>query len=206
VELVVKLIQSSLFQVARLVGCLAVCCGILQGRATSHAEDWPQFRGPDGQGHASDRSVAKTWSESENVTWKTPIPGRGWSSPVILGSQIWMTTATNDGHSLRAVAVDRGTGSLLHDVEVFQIAEPVNLNAKNSHASPTSVIEPGRLYVHFGSMGTACLDTNTGAVLWTNQELKIDHKEGPGSSPILWGAPVKAESSIGTPPPTKTCH
>ena len=170
----------------QLLGCLALCGGIHHGVSTSNAEDWPQFRGPDGQGHASDRPVATTWSESENITWKTAIPGRGWSSPVILGSQIWMTTATDEGHSLRAICVDRATGSLLHDVEVFKIAEPVNLNAKNSHASPTSVIEPGRLYVHFGTMGTACLDTNSGTVLWTNQELKIDHKEGPGSSPVLW--------------------
>lgn len=161
-------------------------CLALQWSAIASGEDWPQFRGPTGQGHASDRSVAITWSESENITWKTPLPGRGWSSPVILGEQIWMTTATDEGHSLRAVAVDRRTGNVLHDLEVFQVAEPVRLNAKNSHASPTPLLEPGRLYAHFGTMGTACIDTASGNILWKTQELVLDHKEGPGSSPILW--------------------
>jgi len=151
------------------------------------AADWTQFRGPGGQGHATATGLPVHFGEKQNVTWKTPIPGRGWSSPVILGNQIWMTTATQQGHSLRAVCVDRSSGRLLHNVEVFHPANPVSINARNSHASPTPVIEKGRVYVCFGRMGTACLSTRTGKVLWRNTELQLVHKEGPGSSPILFG-------------------
>ncbi|HEX4150417.1 MAG TPA: PQQ-binding-like beta-propeller repeat protein, partial [Pirellulales bacterium] len=97
-------------------------------------DDWPQFRGPDGQGHAPDATPPLAWSEQENVRWKTPLPGEGWSSPVVLDEQIWMTTATDGGQSLRAVCVDRETGSLRHDIEVFHVDQPERVNPKNSYA------------------------------------------------------------------------
>lgn len=147
---------------------------------------WPQFRGPGGQGHVDVTGLPVQWGEKTNVRWKVPIPGLGWSSPVIGNGQVWMTTALADGHSLRAVCVDAEGGKLLHDVEVFHIEKPPGINRKNSYATPTPVLEPGRLYVHFGTMGTACLDTATGKVLWRNDTLKLDHKEGPGSSPVVW--------------------
>lgn len=151
------------------------------------AADWPQFRGPDGQGRAERCDPPLRWDESHNVAWKTPIPGLGWSSPVIGGGQVWVTTAEETGHSLRAVCLDLATGRLLHDVEVFRIANPPGKNEKNSYASPTPVFDAGRLYVHYGSLGTACLDTQRGEVLWRNQEIQVDHKEGPGSSPVVYG-------------------
>jgi len=150
-------------------------------------DDWPQFRGPDGQGHSSARGLPLTWDETQNVAWKTPIAGRGWSSPVVRGDQIWLTTALDDGKSLRAVCFATQTGKLMHDVEVFQPQQPGLVNAKNSHASPTPVIEKDRLWVHFGTLGTACLDTTNGAVLWRNDELRLDHQEGAGSSPVVCG-------------------
>jgi outer membrane protein assembly factor BamB len=150
------------------------------------AQQWPQFRGPDGQGHTTAKNLPLVWSQSENVAWKTPLAGRGWSSPVVGGGRIWITTATDNGHSLRAVCVDLASGEILHDVEVFRIAQPPPLNAKNSPASPSPVLEDNRLYVHYGTSGTACLDATNGQVLWKNQELTLDHKEGPGSSPIVW--------------------
>ena len=149
-------------------------------------ENWPQFRGPDGQGHAPPARVPVALNESSDVTWKVPIPGQGWSSPVIFGRQIWMTTALDAGKSLRAVCVDLHSGKLLQNVEVFRVEHPESINAKNSYASPTPVIEAGRVYVHFGTNGTACLDTASGSILWTNRNLKLDHKEGPGSSPVLY--------------------
>lgn len=156
------------------------------------ADEWPQFRGPGGQGHAVATGLPVTWSESEHVAWKAAIPGAGWSSPVISGDQIWLTTATDiegtpPGKSLRAVCVDRSSGMIRHDVEIFRLVSPPLLNAKNTFASPTPVLEAGRLYVHFGTYGTACLDTSSGEILWKNDELKLDHKEGPGSSPVLHG-------------------
>jgi outer membrane protein assembly factor BamB len=149
------------------------------------AAPWTQFRGPNGQGDTGDATLPLAWSETGNVTWKTPLPGKGWSSPVICDGQAWMTAATGGGRSLHALSVALDTGRLLHNVTVFQRAEPVFVHSKNSHASPTPVIEPGRVYVHFGAAGSACLDTKTGAVLWRNEQLQLDHAIGPGSSPIL---------------------
>ncbi len=151
------------------------------------ADNWPQFRGPGGDGMADATGLPQTWSESENVVWKTAIHDRGWSSPVIWGDQIWMTTATEDGHKMYAVCVDRDSGRIVHDIQVFDIAEPQFCIALNSYASPTPVIEEGRVYVHFGAHGTACLDTSTGKVLWQRQDLECDHFRGPASSPILYG-------------------
>jgi len=126
------------------------------------------------------------FSDEQHVVWKTPIHGKGWSSPVIWGRQIWMTTAPEDGKQLFAVAVDRDTGKILHDLKVFDIEKPQFCIPKNSYASPTPVLEAGRVYVHFGAHGTACLDTATGKVLWTRQDLPCNHHRGPASSPILF--------------------
>jgi outer membrane protein assembly factor BamB len=171
----------------RLVGVIvAIAAWWSTSPIVSAGDDWTQFRGPTGQGISDSTGLPLTWSEAENIAWKTPIPGKGWSSPVVLGHQIWMTTALLDGHSLRAVGVDRSRGRILHDVEVFHVENPVQVNPKNSHASPTSVVEPGRLYVHFGTMGTACISTDTGDTIWTNNDLKLDHSVGPGSSLVVY--------------------
>lgn len=152
----------------------------------SAADNWPSFRGPTQMGHANGAGLPVTWSETQNVKWKTGIPGEGWSSPVIWGNQVWMTTATDNAKSLRAICVNKETGDIIHDVEVFAPPVPEPKNNFNSHASPTPVIEEGRVYVSFGNYGNACLDTATGKPIWKTQELKLDHKEGPGSSPILY--------------------
>lgn len=172
--------------------------------------EWPQFRGPDGQGHAAARDLPASWSETENVVWKCPLPGRGWSSPVIAGNEIWLTTAidspvsaeekaeriqgsTNNQPllvsgqlSLRAIRVDRTTGKVRDDIELLVEPKPQATHATNSFASPTPVIDSGKLYCHFGAYGTACLDTATGKVLWTNRDLVVQHENGPGSSPVVW--------------------
>lgn len=155
--------------------------------ASGGNDAWPDFRGPGGQGIVPDAGqLPTTWSETENVRWKTPIPGRGWSTPVAAEDKLWMTTATDEGHSLRVIAADARTGAILHDVEVFAPSEPVHINAKNSHASPSPVLADGKVYVHFGTMGTACLDGKTAEILWKQEKILLDHKEGPGSSPIVW--------------------
>jgi outer membrane protein assembly factor BamB len=119
------------------------------------------------------------------VKWKTAIHGRAWSSPVILGNQIWLTTATEDGHELFAICVDRESGEIIRDMKLFHIEEPQFAHRFNSYASPTPVIEPGRVYVTFGSPGTACIDTQTGEVLWERRDFECDHFRGAGSSPII---------------------
>src|SRR6266850_2412591 len=105
------------------------------------AEDWPQFRGPTGQGHSAEQGLPLAWSETKNVRWKVAIPGKGWSSPVIQGDRIWLTTATEDGKSLRAVSVDLNTGAITQNVEVFRLKNLGPMSPKNSLASPTPVLE-----------------------------------------------------------------
>ncbi len=148
--------------------------------------DWPQFRGPSGQGHAAARGLPLHWSETKNVTWKVPVPGLGHSSPVIGGDQIWMTTALDKGRSLHAVCFDRRTGRMLHNVGLFHKEQPGVLHSKNSHATPTPVLDGDRVYVHFGSHGTACLSTS-GKVIWKNATFKYRLPHGQASSPVLFG-------------------
>lgn len=148
--------------------------------------EWPQFRGADGLGRSPSRDLPLTWSESRNVRWKTAIHGRAWSSPVVLNKQIWLTTATPDGRRLSAIAVDEDTGRIVHDLELFHVERPQYAHPFNTYASPTPVIEPGRVYVTFGSPGTAALDTRTGKVLWQRRDLECNHHRGAGSSPILF--------------------
>ena len=153
-------------------------------KLSAQEEDWPQFRGPGGQGHALARGLPLEWSETKNITWKVPIPGHGWSSPVIQGEKIWLTTSIDQGRSLRALCFQRSDGKLLYDLEVFRQDEVGRIHSKNSHASPTPVLEEDRVYIHFGAFGSACLRSD-GSILWRKQ-LKYDHRHGPASSPVLF--------------------
>jgi outer membrane protein assembly factor BamB len=149
------------------------------------AGDWPQFRGPTGQGYSDESGLPLTWSETKNVRWKVAIPGKGWSSPVIQGDRIWLTTATEEGKSLRAISVDRNTGAIVLNVEVFHLKSLGQISPKNSYASPTPVLEGERVYVHFGAHGTACL-TQSGEIVWKTR-LEYDNGEhGAGGSPVLY--------------------
>jgi len=149
---------------------------------------WNQFRGPNGDGLVMGTGLPIEFSETRNLGWKTPIHGEGYSSPVIWGNQIWLTTASFDERKLFAVCVDLKSGQILHDIEVFVVKES-ELQSKqpNSHASPTPIIEEDRVYVHFGTYGTACLNTETGQKMWQRQDLNCFHEVRPGSSPILDG-------------------
>ena len=153
--------------------------------ATILAQDWPEFRGPTGQGISEERGLPLTWSEGRNVRWKTAIPGRGWSSPAVQADRIWLTSATEEGKSLRAICVDRNTGAIVQNVEVFRLKDPGNINPKNSHASPTPILESDRVYLHFGAHGTACI-SQSGEVIWKTR-LEYKHSEhGPGGSPVIY--------------------
>src|SRR5205823_6106037 len=132
------------------------------------ADSWPQFRGPDGQGRSTATGLPVPWSATENVAWKSPLPGSGWSSPVIDGDQIWLTAAMDEGRSFHALCVNKTTGKLTRDVEVFSRDEAIAVHPTNSYASPTAIIEGDRVYVHFGPYGTACLSTE-GAIIWARK-------------------------------------
>ena len=157
--------------------------------------DWPEFRGPWGDGHVSAPGDTNSiglplhWSETNNVKWKTEIPYRGWSTPVVMGGQVWLTTATEDGHDFFAICVDAETGQVRFNEKVFHSDNPEPLGngaSMNCYATPSPVIEPGRVYVHFGRFGTACLDTSTGKVLWKREDLQCRHYRGPASSLIAF--------------------
>jgi outer membrane protein assembly factor BamB len=150
--------------------------------------DWNQFRGPD-QGRAFGTNTLPTvWSESTNVLWKTGTPGTGASSPVLAAGKIWLTSATDNDRSLRALAFDFESGTLLLNKEILLLPSTPPKHRVNNPASPTAFIEHDRIYVSFGSHGIACLSASDGAILWTNTELRFDDEQmGPGASPIVAG-------------------
>ena len=150
--------------------------------------NWPDFRGPtfDGRAPTASTALPLQWSETNNVVWKTAISHKGWATPVVFGKQIWLTTATADGRDYFALCVDADSGKILFNERLFHCDTPEPLgNNLNSYASPSQVIEAGRVYVHFGSYGTACLDTDNFKVIWKRDDLPCKHFRGPGSSPVL---------------------
>ena len=172
---------------------------------------WSQWRGPAGQGHApAAKDLPLAWSESENVAWKTPLEGKGWSSPVLADGRLWLTTAVetplseaekaerlanvenssslqvSGPVSLRAVCLDATSGKALHDIELFRQSQPDPIHSLNSYASPSPILDGGRLYCHFGTNGTAAVDAATGAILWTHSLQKIKHENGAGGTPVLF--------------------
>jgi outer membrane protein assembly factor BamB len=173
-------------------------------------DEWPQFRGPTGQGHSLASELPTVWSETENIRWKTPIPGEGHSSPVISGNQLWISSATVETLTpeqkearlkaiknsdslevvgkltLSAVQMNCESGAVEQTITLFEISEPEPKHALNSYASPTPVISGNRVFFHFGTYGTAAVDRQSGKVLWKNESLKLEHQNGPGSSPVVW--------------------
>ncbi|MCE9564157.1 MAG: PQQ-binding-like beta-propeller repeat protein [Planctomycetes bacterium] len=185
---------------------LAFTASLALLHAAIAGDSWPGYRGPTADGRSDAKNLVTTWSEKENVLWKTPIHGKGWSSPVILGKQVWLTTA-DEVHAdttqpakkgappanavkevtFFALCIDRDTGKIVQDVKLGTEANPAYCHPFNSYASPTPFIEQNRLYAHFGSHGTWCVDTDSGKVLWERKDLKCDHFRGPASSPIVFG-------------------
>lgn len=176
------------------ISVLAVAMLTFAGQASA-ADSWPDFRGPSGDGHASAPGDAKTagiplnWSEKKNIAWKTELPYLGLSSPVVMDGQVWLTTATVEGNDFFAICVDAKTGEILANKKLFHLEEPEPLGngrRDNSYATPSAVIESGRVYVHYGSSGTACLDTKTFNVIWSRNDMPCRHYRGASSSPVLF--------------------
>lgn len=167
-----------------LVLSTAFASGLCAATAEKH---WTQFRGNRGDGSTVATRLPVSWDESKNVAWKTPIHGRAWSSPVVYDQTIWITTASEDGRSLSLLSVDGRSGSVLSDRKLFDVANPQFAHKFNTYASPTPVVEKGRVYASFGSPGIACVDTRDGRVLWERRDFVCNHFRGAGSSPILHG-------------------
>jgi len=163
-----------------LVAMVAICHNPIAAN-----EHWNQFRGSQGNGRNDEATLPVKFDDERNVLWKVPIHGKGWSSPVIWEDQIWLTTAPEDGTELYAVCVNLENGKVEHNLLVFEVPDPEPCHPTNSYASCTPFVEEGRIYVHFGTYGTACLDTSTGETLWDRRDLHCDHFRGPAASPIV---------------------
>ncbi len=179
------------------------------GSSPGFGQDWTEFRGPGGTGISTATNLPATWSEEKNVVWKTDVPGRGWSSPVVEGDQIWLTSAVEtelspaerkekmksakiqglapvESFELLALCFDANTGEIEKSLKLSETSDPPLIHSLNSFSSPTPVLDDDCVYCCFGTFGTWCIDRKSQKVKWSNRELELDHETGPGSSPILW--------------------
>jgi len=181
--------------VKRLLAGLLLSSFFCSSSSLTAAEEWSRFRGPTGDGHSTAVGLPLEWNASENIAWKVKVPGLGWSSPIVHQGKIFLTTSVptdekgiTDDQALHTLCLDPTTGETLWDVAVFEQSKDSNIriHGKNSHASPTPIAENGRIYVHYGAHGTACL-TVDGKIVWKNTDLQYQAQHGNGSSPILAG-------------------
>lgn len=175
----------------RVVAPLAAVLGMLLGALAARAHDWPEFRGPTGQGISPAKNVPVRWSGTENVAWKTALPAAGWSSPVLVKQRLYLTGARpaaggSKGLELAVLCLDARSGAILWSTNVLNPEDGAALHKKNSYASPTPVVADGRIYAHFGHLGTACLDLK-GHVVWRQTSLNYPPMHGNGGSPVLAG-------------------
>ena len=154
-------------------------------QVSSQEKNWTQFRGSNLNGMAISENIPLKWDESV-IKWKTEIHDKGYSSPVVYNNQIWVTTATTDGKKLYAVCLDYQTGKIIYDLLVFTPEVVEGKHSLNTYASPTPCIEKDKVYVHYGSMGTACINTADGSIVWKRTDLRCKHVQGPASSPIIY--------------------
>jgi outer membrane protein assembly factor BamB len=168
----------------RILLITTISFGFLTSKAQQ--DNWTQFRGSNLNGIALETKAPTVWNDSTNIMWKTDIAGKGWSSPVVYGNQIWVTTATDNGKKMLGICLDINSGKKLYELDLFHPDSVFAKHAMNSYATPTCAIEEGFVYIHFGSYGTACVNTLTGATVWKRTDLKCAHAQGPGASPIIY--------------------
>ncbi len=149
-------------------------------------ENWTHLRGTNLDGHSLSTNVPVSWSETSNIKWKTEIRGYAWSSPVVFGDQVWTSSATQNGKEMFAVCTDFNSGKILKEVMLFKPDSVQHIHPTNSYATPTPCIEDSFVYVHFGTYGTACVNTHTFQIVWTRTDLNCDHMQGAASSPFLY--------------------
>ena len=149
----------------------------------ARAENWPQFRGPTGQGLSAEKKLPLHWSSASNVLWQTAIPGESWSSPVVWGDRVFVTTATDNGETCRVLSLDRQTGKILWNKEVFKQL-PRRKQARNTFATPTPATDGERVYAAFNDGSFVALKFD-GSPAWENRAYKFFGEHGLGSSPVL---------------------
>jgi outer membrane protein assembly factor BamB len=180
---------SAPFTIRQAFACVFISAGLTVANPCAAAGSWPDFRGPNGDGHVSSTGVPLKWGEDRNVKWKIEIPLLGLSSPIVMDNQIWLTTATVAGNDLYVICVDAASGKIIATQKLFHSDKPQSMgngSRDNSYATPSAVAESGRVYVHYGSFGTACLDASTKEVIWQRDDLRCWHYRGASSSPVLF--------------------
>ena len=186
-ENVIKLFKlSNMISKPSLLFCfIPAICLFSYGQGNSQEKNWTHFRGSNLNGIAETENIPLKWDDS-SIKWKTKIHDNGYSSPVVYNNQIWVTTAKPDGKELYAVCIDFQTGKIIYDIKVFTPDEVEGKHSVNTYASPTPCIEKGFVYVHYGSMGTACINTSNGSIVWKRTDFKCKHVQGPASSPVIY--------------------
>ncbi|MEN8155829.1 MAG: PQQ-binding-like beta-propeller repeat protein [Bacteroidota bacterium] len=171
----------------RIVPLLSLCTLISCTTPVSEeASSWTHFRGTRLNGISAETGIPADWSDSTNIAWKTIIDGKGWSSPVVLDNQVWLTAATDGGMEMRALCMDVSSGAIIHNRLLFNPDSLYPKHSVNTYATPTPAIEKGSVYIHFGRYGTACLDTHTGETVWERTDMQCEHIQGPGSSLFIY--------------------
>jgi outer membrane protein assembly factor BamB len=166
---------------------LALAASLLAGPAVAPlaADPWPGFRGPTGQGHSKEIRLPMKWSATEGVLWRTAIEGASWSSPIVWGGRVFVTTAKDDGRACHVIAFDRRTGQLLWDTLAFR-QELKRKEGRNSYATPTPATDGTRVFAAFGDGSFVAVDAATGAVAWTNRDFPFYSQHGLGASLVLY--------------------
>lgn len=163
-------------------------CGLLAfvaaQRDLAFAENWPCFRGPTRQGISHEKGVPLKWSATSNIVWKTPIPGEGWSSPIVFDDRIYVTTATDEGVSYRLLCLDQRTGDVLWNKKVLQ-QKAEHKQRFNSYASSTPATNGQKVYAVACDGSIAAFSIN-GTVAWTNRDHEHFSEHGLAVSPILY--------------------
>lgn len=165
---------------------LIVTVLLLLSGCNKQDQNWTHFRGSGLDGHSRVKSAPLHWDKNSSIVWKVPVKGLGWSSPVVYEDQIWLTSASGNGKEFYTLCFDFETGQLLDEKTIFTSDNPQRIHSTNSYATPTPCIEKGYVYVHFGTFGTACIDTRTFEVVWKRDDLPCEHMQGPASSPVIY--------------------
>jgi outer membrane protein assembly factor BamB len=149
-------------------------------------QNWTHFRGNKLDGISQATTVPVHWNDSTNIVWKADIAGKGWSSPVVFGKQVWITAAPPDGSDMKVICLDLGSGKEVFNITLFKPDSVQKKHAINTYATPTCAVEEGFVYVTFGTYGTACVSTSDGKVIWKRTDLNCDHVQGSGSSLLIY--------------------
>ena len=147
------------------------------------AENWMRFRGPSGQGISSETELPVTWTTKNNIKWKTDLPGKGWSSPIVFKEHIFLTASTEEGVSCQVICINRKDGSTAWATEVHR-QKPGPMRKQNSYATPTPVTDGKYIYSVFYD-GTIIAVDFSGNIVWKNTEVKFFSLHGLGASPMM---------------------